>query len=211
MKKQLVLAVAALVLVLSSLALAKEHEEATAGPAQPAVLLATAAPQALRVTFDDGGFNYYSKDEGFIHLSSDASGLVLHLTAENNPHGTRHIFDEVDKLSRKEHNRIYQEADYRESFVEQRRVQAKEEARLQKLVNVTQRPGEVTVTHQWAYLEPVLSYYLAELAALGFEAQPELQVANIRAYTVSDGARQAKVTFTRHGNNIRVRIAGSAY
>ena len=206
MKKQLVLAVAALVL---SLGFAKEYETA-AGPAQEAVL-ATAAPQALRVTFDDSGFSYYGKKEGLIALSSDANGLVLHLQESNNPHGTRHVFDEVDKLSRKEHNRIYQEADYQESFIEQRRVQAKEQARLQKLVNVTQRPDEVTVTHQWAYLEPVLSYYLAEFAKLGFEAQPELQVANIRAYTVSDGARQAKVTFTRHGNNIRVRIAGSAY
>ena len=207
MKKQLVLAVAALVL---SLGFAKEYET-TAGPAQGAVLLATAAPQALRVTFDDGGFGYYGKDEGFIRLSSDASGLVLHLQESTHPHGTRHVFDEVDKLSRKEHNRIYQEADYQESFIEQRRLQAKEEARLQRLVNVTQRRNEVTVIHGLASLDPVLSYYLAELAALGFEAQPELQVANIRAYTISDGARQAKVTFTRHGNSVRVRIANFSY
>ena len=208
MKKQLVFAVAALFL---SLGFAKDYEEATASPAQGAVLLATAAPQALRVTFDDGGFDYYGKKEGFIQLSSDASGLVLHLTAENNPHGTRYVFEEVEKLSRKEHNRIYQAANHRESFIEQRRAQAKEQARLQKLVNVTQRPDEVTVIHQLASLDTVLAYYLAEFAALGFEAQPELQVANIRAYTVSDGARQARVTFTRHGNDIRVRIAGSAY
>ena len=205
MKKQIVLAVAALVL---SLGFAKEYEEATAGPAQPAVLLATAAPQALRVTFDDSGFNYYSKDEGFIQLSSNANGLVLHLKESSNPHGTRYAFDEVEKLSRKDHNRIYQEADYRESFIEQRRAQAKEEDRLQKLINVTQRRNEVTVIHQWAYLDSVLDYYLEALNSVGFKVQPELQVANIRAYTISDGARQAKVTFTRHGNNIRVKIAG---
>ena len=206
MKKRIVFVAAALVLSLPGFA--KEYEQDTAGPAQPAVLLAAAAPQALQATFDDSGFSYYGKDEGFIQLSSDVSGLILHLEGTADPNGVKYAFEEVAELSRKEHDRIYQKADRHESFMEQRRVQAEEGERLRRLINVTQRRNELTVIHQRASLNPVLDFYLEAFNGVGLEVRPELEARHTRVYTVSDGARQARVTFTRQGSNIRVRIAG---
>ena len=41
----------------------------------------------------------------------------------------------------------------------------------------------------------------------GFALQPELQAANILVHIVSDGTRQEKVAFTRHGSDLLVKIA----
>ena len=206
MRKKMIFVVAAL--VLSAPGLAREYEGATVAPAQEATLLTAASPQALKVTFDDSEFAYYGKDEGFIQLSSDASGLVLHLRESDTPHSVRYAFEEVATLSRKDHTGIYQKAGFGESFMAQRRVQAEEGKRLRRLINVTQRRNELTITHQRASLNAVLAYYLAACGESGFAVQPKLQAPNVRVYTISDGARQARVTFTRQGSNVRVRFAG---
>ncbi len=201
--KRLFTLLAALVLS-ASIAHARDPESAATRPEAAS----QAERQALNITFDDEGFGYYGLKEGVIQLDYDVGVLTLHLVEVANPHGVTHRFAEIAKLERSSYNRIYQTPDRTMSTFDKRALQAAEERRLHKLINVSSHTGGMQVQHQRADFAPVTAYYLDTLAAEGFAAALEQRHPNLAVYSVDNGSETARIVFTRAGNTTIVRLTG---
>lgn len=137
-------------------------------------------------TLDDAGFDYTESDEGYTRLSYEAGVFTLHVMDDAEGAELLEISssdmlpvseDDLDELSTRD-------------------------LRSYLPVEVTQNSAEVT--YEDATLEAIVESYDEQFSALGFQGELEKVRANrtIRVYEVGD--EQARVIFTRRGNDVGV-------
>jgi hypothetical protein len=170
------------------------------------------AQRGVSIGFDDAGFNYYAQRQGVVQLEYSGGALTLKLVKTANPHGVTHRFAVIPRLSEAAHDRLYGTYDpHAHGLTEhdQAALRATERERLAGLAGISRIHGGVSVTHQRAFLDATLDYYLGALADAGFAATPEVQATNVRVFRLENGAQAAKVSFVRAGSTVQVHLTGA--
>jgi hypothetical protein len=166
--------------------------------------LAAVSQRNLSITVDDSKFNYSERENGYVWLSYDAGVLWFHLEETAAPGTIRHTFDEIGEFTDEQLDAISATGPSGSSFIELRATAAEVRERFQERINMDEYMNGWQIVHQDLTLDSALAYYLSQFEELGFSVTGGLQMANVKAYTITNGSHRSRVVFTRTGDDVKV-------
>jgi hypothetical protein len=155
----------------------------------------TYAQSPLSIKFNDADYNYYGglKDikTGYIHLGYDSGTITVTLSEEVSPLKVQYaeMKQALDTQGKKKAWKKNDIADY---------------VKINSFADGV-HPG-VTILHNDAYLDSVMSAYNTALTQLGFSSTPEASYPNTKVLIYNKDSGALKVLFTRLGRQVTVRM-----